>query len=579
MAGVIHHVGGGGVLPLPPNQPPLIYAPPPINAAPRTYRSFYDADENDPYHGDYLDALDYFRLPAAGGNIPAPQDVASRVYHAATREPLALLLLCRDDANAAVNDPGRIHVFHRAAMYFPQMGSETQWDHMAFAFIGDLVHQQIQTVRLPVDAFHQVPVFIIPSAVRLANEFAADPTAELVGPYTNNDPEIEPFRTRRVMLLPHRFVNIFLGQNLTPRRAYADVLARVTADGTAVACAPLMDWLRAACTRITINGANSEASPMAQMHPGAPVADAELLRHRWELVSRDLPALDPAQVQHSAQHIATSIGQLATKTHMTREEAAHARGARDNRTVESRFRLNMQHLLHYCNAYTISELPQIWTEVARADKAQVPAVVQQAMEAASFEIAGKECGFQVTTSLATKIVNLTWRSLDIDDLANGLTPFLLAPRAPHERAEQQRQVDIAGIVYSGTTASLSDAVHLMAGDDARVPLDWLQAKACLQNFTVLFHALLGHNHPLVAELVTLLEQFRDYEDNLTRLQPPPHVSHLDLPTLVVRWVQVRVSNWLKRQYMSPGLATMPNLKELFHRIEINDPGWIPLMPE
>jgi len=86
-------------------------------------------------------------------------------------------------------------VFHHAAMYFPQMGHETEWDHMVFAFVGDLVHQQIQTVSLPVDAFHQVPVFIIPSAIRLANEFAADPTTELVGPYTNNNPEIEPFRT------------------------------------------------------------------------------------------------------------------------------------------------------------------------------------------------------------------------------------------------------------------------------------------------------------------------------------------------------------------------------------------------
>jgi len=87
----------------------------------------------------------------------------------------------------------------------------------------------------------------------------------------------------------------------------------------------------------------------------------------------------------------------------------------------------------------------------------------------------------------------------------------------------------------------------MTGDDARVPLDWLQAKACLQNFAMLLHALLGHNHPLVAEHITLLDQFRNHEDNLTRIQPPPHVSHLDLPALVVRWVQVRVSNWFKRQ--------------------------------
>jgi len=54
------------------------------------------------------------------------------------------------------------------------------------------------------------------------------------------------------------------------------------------------------------------------------------------------------------------------------------------------------------------------------------------MEVASLEVAHRDCGFQVTTSLATKIANLTWQSLDIDDLANDLTLFLLAPQVLHE---------------------------------------------------------------------------------------------------------------------------------------------------
>jgi len=68
MAGVLPLVGGG---PIPQNPPPLILVPPPINATPCMYQAFYDADENDPYHGDYLNALDYFYLPDAGGNVPS----------------------------------------------------------------------------------------------------------------------------------------------------------------------------------------------------------------------------------------------------------------------------------------------------------------------------------------------------------------------------------------------------------------------------------------------------------------------------------------------------------------------------
>jgi len=265
------------------------------------------------------------------------------------------------------------------------------------------------------------------------------------------------------MYLPHRYVNLFLDGGLKLRQAYEAVSAMVVADGMQIACAPLVDWLRATCTCITANGAPTEASPLAQMPLGAPVADADLLRHRWEFVARDLPALDPAQIQHGAQHIAATIGQLATEQRITREEAAQARAARDNRTVESRFRLNTEYLLCYCQVQTAAELPVLWTEVARVDKAHGPAVIQQVMEAASWEVTAHECHFQVTTSLAMKITTITWQSLDLDDLANSLTPFLLAPRAPHERAEQQRQVDLAGIVYLGTTATLTDAAQLLAG--------------------------------------------------------------------------------------------------------------------
>jgi len=54
---------------------------------------------------------------------------------------------------------------------------------------------------------------------------------------------------------------------------------------------------------------------------------------------------------------------------------------------------------------------------------------------------------------------------------------------------------------------LVDAAQLLGGDNAWLPLDWLQAKASLQNFTILFHSMLGVDHPLVGELTHLLEQF------------------------------------------------------------------------
>jgi len=75
-------------------------------------------------------------------------------------------------------------------------------------------------------------------------------------------------------------------------------------------------------------------------------------------------------------------------------------------------------------------------------------------------------------ALATKMISpQNWRSLDLNDLLNGLTPFILAPHTPMECQEQQHKVDFATIVYSGMTATLQDAVTLLEDDDVRVPLD------------------------------------------------------------------------------------------------------------
>jgi len=260
-------------------------------------------------------------------------------------------------------------------------------------------------------------------------------------------------------------------------------------------------------------------------------------------------------MQHGVQHIATTLGHLAMETRLTREEAAQARDACNVRTMEGRFCLNTQFILRYCNVQMVDQLPEVWEEVARADRAQVPSVLQQVMEVASRQVTGYQCEFQVSTALATKIISPQhWWSLDLDNLSNGLTPFILVPCTLMEHSEQQHKVDVATIIYSWLMATLPDAVNLLEDDEARVPLDWTQAKVTLYNYLMLFHGLLGHAHPLVQEMRRLIGMFNAFELQLGRIQPPAHVSYLDLPTLIIRWVHIRVASWLQCQYEQPRLA-------------------------
>jgi len=105
------------------------------------------------------------------------------------------------------------------------------------------------------------------------------------------------------MYVPHKYVNIFLGHDLTLWQALARVWAAITTDGTELACAPLLVWLAVTCTCVAPNG----ISPLVRPWLNVPVVDEDLLCHQWQLVIHDLPVLDPQQVQHSIQTITSQI--------------------------------------------------------------------------------------------------------------------------------------------------------------------------------------------------------------------------------------------------------------------------------
>jgi len=192
------------------------------------------------------------------------------------------------------------------------------------------------------------------------------------------------------------------------------MMAAMAANRVEIACTLLINWLWATCTQVQLaNGVALDASPLVQAPPVAPLVDEDLLKHQWALIALDLPVLDPNQLQHRVPHISTSIGTLAMETHLVHKEAFQAQGARENWTIKCCFWLNTMYILRYCQVQMQDELLPVWAEIVCMDKAQILAAIQQVMEAASYKVTERECKFQVTTSLATKITLLQqWKSME-----------------------------------------------------------------------------------------------------------------------------------------------------------------------
>ena len=214
---------------------------------------------------------------------------------------------------------------HRPTI-FPVSVPATQWDEIVtMAFEGDVLGQTCTVVEWPASGFRQAAnagALQVPTLANLDALFDGDPLAETVGPFAANEVGTELVRTRNVMFVPPKYVLIVLGQTLTPRQAYQRLGGAIRADGFEGDCAPLLTYLRAACTLPA-----GQLLPAVQ-RPAAPVlrVDESLYRHiRDEIVLRDFPRLREPAALEPGMHVAQAIGELVNEHRATRADAAARR--------------------------------------------------------------------------------------------------------------------------------------------------------------------------------------------------------------------------------------------------------------
>jgi hypothetical protein len=307
-----------------------------------------------------------------------------------------------------------------------------QWSDRAFAFKGDLVRGQLSSVDFDTQYLHQVAgQQTVPTTDALTQLLAGDPALALVGPFANDEAGTDLIRTRRAMYVPPRYISLFLDADLSPRAGYETFAAAATSNNDVVNCAPLLQWLRLALTR---DGA-ATASVLVQPIPTVPLADAQLIQHRWDLVTRDLPVLDPTQVQHSAQHIAASIGALAHEQRVARLDDARRRLADKTKSPTAHFGTAVRAILRLCHSANESGLPLLYQDLAKTPKRQELGVIKAAIDDTAAHL-GVHSSLVVSPNLGKQIATLNWKMSNPEDLSTGIHPFSVGYKTPAERQEQ-----------------------------------------------------------------------------------------------------------------------------------------------
>ena len=183
-----------------------------------TYLSYYADPNEDPYP-TYKNVLAQFLLTVGGGPITHTPTQVAQEFQNPTGDPNAFLLL--EEQDGAHTDNGLITCYHRYTSYRarPHVAT-TALDGRSFVFSGEVVHGHVAAYEWDNEYFHLAGQVRVPKAAEVDVMLAADPTLEMLGPFTAANAGTELIRVRNCVYIPPPLVGAILATPMTPRRAW-----------------------------------------------------------------------------------------------------------------------------------------------------------------------------------------------------------------------------------------------------------------------------------------------------------------------------------------------------------------------
>jgi hypothetical protein len=557
-------------------------APPPLLAVPQppptSYQEKYNLHSADVFAGNFVNLYHEY----SPGNT-TPNDLRNALYRDGNTGALLHVLIHVRTTNAPVDDPGLIVAYHRLSRHDTRFGQvATPYDNQGLAFFGDLIAgvQAPTTVAIPDTLFNQLPVVQVPCHGLLQQELAANPQATLLGPYQAGTNDVDPVVTRQLVVVPNSYVRPFLATGLPPIQAYTLLHGMITQDGNAVACAPLLDWLRTTLTRrAVLDFPRTCVEPLSTPTFQSPLDQQGFSSYRLGIFHQDFPHLTPGNHHNSAVLIAQGITALTDEQRLARYEAHQHRADRTAaKTPSGHFGVLIDRLMRWCQALTEADLPPIYERLANIKKGTIRRELQTAVEDTLATLNYLE-DFPLSLTLAQKVQDLKWYSPTKDNFAVGLNIFSLGS-LDDDLMEAQRRVNAHADTIAGGDAapSLVDLAALQdSKHDVHIPRTFAQLRYSVERAEALWHVLLGSAHPLTIQHRLFRAQLVAQEKRLERVVPRDSAHVLIVPALLARKVQLETNYWLDVQSKTASPVQPPSFVTVFADMARGQP-WEPSFP-
>ena len=533
-----------------------------------TYRERFSDASYDVFNGDYAAIMDQYKLDLQPVNAPTPASLATSACNAranGTVTPTAYLLM----------HGGMIHLYHSISRFLPRLGQlPTEWDDLMFVTKGDLYQNMPTTTFWLSDYFRQIPNQLrVATSATIEAALAADPNLQILGPYNAQDAGTTLIRCRRSIYLPPKYVPLMITGPVTPRLAWEMLRGQIVIDGIEEDCKPLIQWLQLALTG-QVNDPN--LSVLDTVHPTAPVADATLMEHRRRILIQDFPALGEPARANQQNLIAEKVGLLTTVIQQENVAAARRREEDSAKTIATLVgETGVQQLLRLCQVGTEAALPQIWSSLSNAPKQQHLSLVQWAVDQAKVDLECTQLPFIITPALLAKIKSLKFAMTSMHDHKSGIQPFILGE--VHEDTAALTVEMWTTIQGDQASPSLLDLRSLLAASD-QIPKILLHTRESVRRMHALMFVLLGPTHTIVNSLNSFVQEFIARESMLVNYVPNNVGGAALLPTLLSKYVAVRLSNWFKKQCLQPAATPSPEFVDVFDKMELGEAWEPPLLP-
>ena len=323
---------------------------------------------------------------------------------------------------------------------------------------------------------------------------------------------------------------------------------------------PLLNWLRAACTVTAATGISGvHSDPLVQPLP----ISAALRDKRNSILRRDIPGYFAPAPATGVQGVAAAVTELTE--HLVHSQAERAaRSAADKvKSPDDYYGPGAVIVLHrLCQVSSSTDLPSLFHDIANSTKKTERTVIEEHLRGIAADLGSIRATPVVGLGLARKLTSLQIAHHDLDDLSEGIHPFVTGALSQSDRSTLLRNIAAYDAVVSGAGARLEDLERLYAVDKVPMPQTFLQALHTFRSFRILLHAMLGNRHPFAQKFDSFVQAIGDVDKFLE--------AHFATPTAcaqLVRWVQIRSSNWFTNQVSSLSPVTPPDFERIIEDVQ------------